>query len=266
MADRGAMTHSAANVVCGLDTSDRAPAVLRCAAALARRLGVPLQAVHCSSGDADADTAMAQLAALQQVDELTIERGSPAEVLRSAMDGALLGVVGSRGRGPLRAALLGSVSSELAEEAPCPLVVIPPDVEPRELAEEPAIVCRVDGSVDDRPALQAAAWIAAALGGTFDAVNVRGRMAVDTGADVMALDRVLEELGVRPAVRVEAGSPADQIGQVAERHRAALIVVRWDGDVLVPGAVAGRLAARARVPVMIVPPRVSMGAPAARAA
>ena len=255
-----------AKVVCGLDTSERAPVVLRFAAALAQRLGARLQAVHSPGGDTDARTAMGQLAALQHVDELTIEPGPPAEVLRAAMDGALLGVVGSRGRGPLRAALLGSVSSELAEEAPCPVVVVPPGAELLPLGEQPAIVCRLDGSVADRPALHAAAWIAEELGGALDAVNVRGRLAVDTGTEVMELERELAELGVAPAVRVEAGNPAEQIDQVAERHGATLIVVGWDGDLLVPGAVAGRLAARSRVPVMIVPPRIRVEPLAARAA
>lgn len=256
-----------AKVVCGLDTSERAPEVLRFAAALAQRLGVRLQAVHSPSGDIEAQTAMAQVAALQQVDELTLEPGPPVAVLRAAMNqGAVLGVVGSRGRGPLRAALMGSVSSELAEEAPCPVVVVPPGAELLPLGEQPAIVCRLDGSVDDRPALHAAAWIAEELGGTLDAVNVRGRLAVDTGTEIMELEDELDELGVAPAVRVESGNPAEQIDQVAERHGATLIVVGWDGDVLVPGAVAGRLAARSRVPVMIVPPRVRVEALAASAA
>jgi nucleotide-binding universal stress UspA family protein len=266
-------------VVCGLDTSEHAPAVLGCAVRLARRLGVPLEAVHSPSEDIfttgdtrqaelrEGRSAMARIAALGQVDEMTIQPGPPGAVLRAAMDqNAVLGVVGSRGRGPLRAALLGSVSSELAEEASCPIVIVPPGVTMAPLGENPAIVCRLDGSTDDRPALHAAAWIAGELGGTLEAVNVRGRLALDTGSDPMSLDDELDDLGVDPAVRVEAGNPADQIGEVAERHGATLIVVRWDGDVLVPGAVAGRLAARSRLPVMIIPPRVRVDALAASAA
>ena len=34
-------------------------------------------------------------------------------------------VVGSRGYGPLRRVLLGSVSSELMHSAPCPVMVVP---------------------------------------------------------------------------------------------------------------------------------------------
>jgi nucleotide-binding universal stress UspA family protein len=42
--------------------------------------------------------------------------------------------VGSRGRGPVRRALLGSVSARLAATAPCPVLVVP---ETAELGDEP---------------------------------------------------------------------------------------------------------------------------------
>lgn len=52
-----------------------------------------------------------------------------AEGLRRAAVGenAEFLVVGSRGRGLAKSALLGSTSSELVAEAPCPVVVIPPE-------------------------------------------------------------------------------------------------------------------------------------------
>jgi nucleotide-binding universal stress UspA family protein len=39
---------------------------------------------------------------------------------------AALVVIGSRGRGTLRSAVPGSVSSRLGAKAPCPCVIIPP--------------------------------------------------------------------------------------------------------------------------------------------
>ena len=54
------------------------------------------------------------------------ERGDPAAVLaQRAEEGVDLLLVGSRGYGPLRAVLLGSVSSRLVREAPCPVLVTP---------------------------------------------------------------------------------------------------------------------------------------------
>jgi nucleotide-binding universal stress UspA family protein len=61
-------------------------------------------------------------------DDVDVERivseGSPGDVLVEAADGADLVVVGSRGRGGLRSALLGSVSSHVVQHAPCPVVIV----------------------------------------------------------------------------------------------------------------------------------------------
>lgn len=50
--------------------------------------------------------------------------GDPADALVSEAKDAELVVVGSRGRGDLKSALLGSVSSHVVQHAPCPVVVV----------------------------------------------------------------------------------------------------------------------------------------------
>lgn len=55
-------------------------------------------------------------------------RGHPAEVLVHAAQGADMLVVGSRGRGGFRRALLGSVSLQVALHAPCPVTIVRPSV------------------------------------------------------------------------------------------------------------------------------------------
>lgn len=62
--------------------------------------------------------------------KLGVERrrgdGSPGAVLvRECEDGVDLLVLGSRGYGPLTRVLLGSVSRHAAQEAPCPVLVVP---------------------------------------------------------------------------------------------------------------------------------------------
>ncbi len=59
---------------------------------------------------------------------IRVECGTPAEALVSVARQlhAHMVVVGTRGHGPLRELLLGSVGQALTHHAPCPVVVIPP--------------------------------------------------------------------------------------------------------------------------------------------
>jgi nucleotide-binding universal stress UspA family protein len=56
----------------------------------------------------------------------SIGRGSTANVLLEASEGADMLVVGSRGLGGFTGLLLGSVSSKMAHHAPCPVVIVRP--------------------------------------------------------------------------------------------------------------------------------------------
>ena len=58
------------------------------------------------------------------------DEGNPGEVLAERARDLDLLVVGSRGRGPVRQALLGGVSSEVMRRATCPVLVVPRSVEP----------------------------------------------------------------------------------------------------------------------------------------
>jgi nucleotide-binding universal stress UspA family protein len=60
-------------------------------------------------------------------EQVTVEavNGIPAEALVRAAAGADLIVVGSRGAGGFARLALGSVSSQVAHHAPCPMVIVP---------------------------------------------------------------------------------------------------------------------------------------------
>lgn len=60
--------------------------------------------------------------------ELQVIRGEPSSVLVGRSDKLDLLMLGSRAYGPLRHALLGSVSADVMRDAHCPVLVIPRDV------------------------------------------------------------------------------------------------------------------------------------------
>lgn len=137
------------NVLCAVDHSPASQAAAEVGAALAGGLGVRLLLAHVIEppallapvpplplepmpDDARADRAdldlrdLADAIGLPDAERLVLQGDPAARLVEAAgSTGAALLVVGSRGRGAWRAAVLGSVSSEVARAAPCPVVVVP---------------------------------------------------------------------------------------------------------------------------------------------
>jgi nucleotide-binding universal stress UspA family protein len=121
-------------IVCGVDGSDESRRALAVAERLATRLDAEVDPVFVDPvrGWHDAPPI-----------PVRVEVGDPVHELRE--QGAWVGVrmlaVGSRGHGPIRRALLGSVSAALAATAPCPVLVVPPTatlgVEPAQASISP---------------------------------------------------------------------------------------------------------------------------------
>jgi nucleotide-binding universal stress UspA family protein len=141
-------------IVCGVDGSEQARHAAGAALRLADRLGAQLTLVHVtptrsaapvdrfpfgvdpgafrrspelafSEAEAAFNSLSSELAAANV--EREVRLGEPAVVLAevAADIGAELIVVGSRGRGAWRSAVLGSVSSDVTRLAPCPVMIVP---------------------------------------------------------------------------------------------------------------------------------------------
>jgi nucleotide-binding universal stress UspA family protein len=113
------------SILCGVDASPQSEAALHVAADLGDRMWLRLLPVHVSDG-------RPREASVGGDRRMQIDDGDPvASLSRRAVNGdAALIVVGSRGRGVVRAAVLGSVSSALAATAPLPVLVVPPTARP----------------------------------------------------------------------------------------------------------------------------------------
>ncbi|HET8757460.1 MAG TPA: universal stress protein [Solirubrobacteraceae bacterium] len=264
------------SIVCGVDGTRGSRWAARVAGELARELERTLVLVYVASDDPTfpyGDPRLRELQRREAVGTATtmLERaaaaapeapvrtrvafGDAADALRftAVEEDAELLVVGSRGRGPLAGALLGSVSARLAATAPCPLLVVPsPDAAGRWLSrpENSRIVCGVDDSVPSVRAVRAAVGLASRLGLQLSLVHV---------------DRDLERADAphgsapedRAALTVVGGEPAETLREHSADPDASLLVVGSRGRTpwrAVLGTVSGRLAAHASVPVVVVPP------------
>jgi nucleotide-binding universal stress UspA family protein len=214
------------------------------------------------------------------------ERGMPVErhVSRGRASGAIedvasdlgvdLIVTGSRGRGRFRSMLLGSVAAEVADHAPCPVLI----------ARNPS-VSRLLVATDGSPSAE---LISERLGrwGIFrgipaDAVAValhdgpafelmmslytigddrltkqRRELEMRAGHDADAMAKRLIEAGIPAVPHVPSGDPADEIITAAESYGADLIVTGSRGlgtlDRLLLGSVARNVLIHAGCSVLIV--------------
>jgi nucleotide-binding universal stress UspA family protein len=142
-------------IVCAVDDSSTADDVVRVARGLATTLDGRLVLVHVappteapgvSAAPAgqerlreeeleDARGLVEQLAARTGVTDadMRVEIGAPAERIVAIADAenAALVVIGSRGRGDVKSAILGSVSHGVSSKATCPVVIVPPGADTR---------------------------------------------------------------------------------------------------------------------------------------
>ena len=145
-------------IVCAVDESDAIDDVVRVAQALASALRGRLVLVHVAPpteapGVSAAPAGQERLREEELADarallegvarrldagdaEQRAEVGSPADRIVAIADeeDAALVVIGSRGRGDVKSALLGSVSHGVASKATCPVVIVPPGAPTRFLA------------------------------------------------------------------------------------------------------------------------------------
>ncbi|MER7555814.1 universal stress protein [Nocardioides sp. NPDC126508] len=179
-----------------------------------------------------------------------LEVGAVAQVLDTASGRASLLVLGSRGRGPVRSRILGSVSRSTVKDARCPVVVLRPGGG----CVGRGVLVGIDGTADSIPA----------LGFAFDQAAQRG-LPVSVlycyqadGPERPAEDRVLVAecvAGLRerypdlhPHLRIQGGGLAHALAEQAQTMH--MIVVG-------SGAVANYLLDHAHSVVAVVPPSYS---------
>jgi len=274
-------------LVVGVDGSDGSRLALRWAVAVAERAGVPVRAVEAwSYPRLSVISGAGDLAAPEEMDRRTVEdleaviakecgtvpdyvraqalRGPAAGAFLQAVTPSSVLVLGSRGLGGFTGLLLGSVSRECAEHAPCPVVVVRGD----ELALAPGALILVgkDGTDGAVAALEWAVNLGRMTGADVATVfawqprpsEVRPRLAERLQSSAhAAVEEWTDEVGDEvEAIEVE-GDPRDKLVEVAETRKARLLVVGRGGTGPARrgpmGSVASAVLERNTVPVAVIP-------------
>lgn len=282
-------------VICALEDTIVSNHALRASTWLARALGVGVVAVHVfdpmgvpsrprremvAAGIDDRDLErVARLNASRLLDHRAQEVGEPTletelvegrpvpELLRRATETrASLLVTGTATRAALNRVLIGSVASDLAARAPCPVVTV---TRGAALEEQGPVLAGYDGSEHSLRAARHAAALAARLERSLVLLHVAdGDERVDVApslADELAT-AAMRGLGEEPdrpsldlkvSLAVEEGDAVEVLSQVARERSAALIVTGTRGRgalaAAVLGSVSAGLARAAGRPVAVVP-------------
>jgi len=289
-------TSPTGSIIVGVDQSDCSRLALQWAAGVARALGRTLHVVEAWHYPTDTALRLGSVALpdpahadelmirhlsslieeeLGEHEDLSVDldvvRGPTSEALLHLADGhASMIVVGSRGLGGFRGLLLGSVSRQLCEHAPCPVTVVRQLPKDRPVRLD-TIVVGVDGSEHAARALTFAADLAARSHGRIVAVHAATAPAmVDASVMPLAAEgrnlpelldgwcEPLHERGLEDheSVIVE-GDARTALLEVAEERDADLLVVgsRGLGPVsrLLIGSVSSSILQHSPIPVAVVP-------------
>lgn len=264
------------SVVVGVDRSSSTAALLWGAMEATRRR-LPLHLLHgvAAPGDEPAeappgtssepvlDAAVAEVRCLAPDLSLTaqLHEGPAAEALVEASGTADTVVLGARRRGPLAAAVLGSVSAQVAVQGRCPVVVVKDGEDPERPRD--AVVVGVDGSPDSQPCLAYAFAQAASRGTGLDVVHAWSSRTAATyrmeqRGHLLLAEALAGWAGRYPDVEVTRSVVHDEPVSALLRHGdgAQLLVVgsRGRGDLsgLLLGSVSRALLQRAGGPVAVV--------------
>ncbi|HET6832947.1 MAG TPA: universal stress protein [Acidimicrobiales bacterium] len=290
----------ATRIVVGVDGSATSQVALRWAVGLGDVLGAEVVAIHAVGlldrwHDPDASarswrrtlcdlverTWCVPLARSPGCHRVEVRDGDPVDVLLAAAEDepADLLVVGSRGVGDRPELALGSTSLRVLQAARVPVLVVPalrPGAASADWLRLHHLLVGVDRSDASRAALELAADVAAALGGSLSVLEVvdyvppfplgeaitaasgdEGPAASEAMVLLEAEVRDVRARGIGVQVIVRSGEPGPTLLEVADDMDADLVVVGTRGcggaAELLLGSVARTVADRARRPTLVVP-------------
>lgn len=170
------------------------------------------------------------------------ELGDPAQVITqyAQSEGVDLIMMPTRGYGPFRALLLGSVASKVLHDAQCPVWTAAHTAEAATMrqAECRTVLCAVDGTPKGGPVMEWASQFATAVGGKLRIVHaVSGTESwpdrqmnrefegflKQTARET--IERQMQAAGISAPLCVVSGNPAAAVREEALTHNADLVII-----------------------------------------
>ncbi len=249
------------SILCAVDSSPLAPRILRHALGMAGVCGAKLSVLTVAKGDLrQAETTLAAqvrellpagatYAGEPSVRAIQVTLGQPVDAIldEARSTGADMIVAGTHSKSGLSRWLLGSTSAALLEQAPCPVMLVPPGqteivtLGPHAAHLTPgAVLAAVDLSEANQPQLSLARELSALASQPLVLLTVVGASGTDSDEE-QRLRSYARQLGIGETVRtlVRRGHVAEEIDHAAVAEHAGLIVMGLRAvESGTPGAIA----------------------------
>jgi nucleotide-binding universal stress UspA family protein len=268
-------------IVVPTDGSQLSLSAVDAAAALARRVGVPVTLFSVAFSESVRDSLVDDLYVVADSIDSDLVVDVVVEVAGAAMtvgayvaeaileeadtDGALV-CIASHGHRGLGAALLGSTAEEVLRMSSRPVLVVGPRYEPRALRDDGMVVACVDGSPFAEQVLPVAAAWSATLGEHLWFVEVTAPN-TDRAPRADSPGTLYETAYLRSLTQGDPHIDFDVLHSTHPAHELAELPSRWPVDLLVMathgrsgwprltlGSVAMNVVHRATCPVLVVRP------------
>jgi nucleotide-binding universal stress UspA family protein len=235
---------SLGNILAPADFSPQSEAAVRSAAALAARFGARLTLLYAAAAGEE-DGARQRLDGFVEdvAAERVVAKGDPAEVIvgHAERDGCDLIAMATRGWGPFRRFILGSVTAKVLHDAQCAVWTgVHQDGGGSAAPAPDRVACALDMAPNDGAPLCCAARLAAACGGPVLAIHaipaleyrpqmqyleadMRRALVADAREKIAQLFAGVP--GVKGEIHVEGGTVARVVRAAAEDYRADLLVI-----------------------------------------
>lgn len=246
----------AGTIAVGVDGSAGSQVALHAAVAAAVAEHRPLTLVH-AGGTTPSEERIARDAVEQGAPgtevHLVRQAMDPSDLLVEMSEHAAMLVVGSRGRGPTRSLLLGSVSLAVTRRAHCPVLVVRPH-HPGVVRE--GVLVGVDGAAESSPTLEFAFQQASLRRQPLTALHVVEHAVDDPEEHALLVGEAMAGLRERypdVPVRVAVGHGHPDNALLAAADRMDLLVVGSHHGGLTHRSIASAVVERARCPVAVIP-------------
>ncbi len=191
-----------------------------------------------------------------QAEELWADDATPDAIVKAASQiNADLIILGRTGKGGFLDKLIGSSATRVAMDAPCPVLIVPPQFTSKKLSE---VVYATQLEYEERDILEKVIPLISSLGGRLTFLKINSLMQADLHDDEPLIQGIIDQFGFEreDIVIKRSGSVARGIEDFCDQIKADLLIVsarkrEFLEELLGDNSVTKKLILETKVPLLV---------------